>query len=115
SVLASEKQLSDREKMTCSWSPLSYGHRKTRAIAKQHIVNHLVRDASVGDVRFWDAHFAISETNGFVSHPSPALSQLRLLCNLNASNHTATRLHILSCNPARGVAGEKSGHVGHLP
>src|SRR5262245_51949296 len=37
-----------------------------------------------------------------------------IICNINASNHTATRLQILSCNPARGVAREKSGHVSHL-
>ena len=36
------------------------------------------------------------------------------LSNIYASNHTAARLHILSCNPARGVAREKCGHVGHL-
>jgi hypothetical protein len=46
----------------------------TRAIAKQHIVNHFVIDAVVLGVRFWDEHFAKSETSAWVSHPSPAIS-----------------------------------------
>ncbi len=47
--------------MTCS-GPLVCRKSTTRAIAKQHIVNHLALNACVWDARFQDGHVANSDT-----------------------------------------------------